>query len=80
MLRNSNLPWFSEDKSPIQILKFKDCQHLQNAHQILLDNGILSSAIRSPTVKEGEERMRICVHAFNSRQEIDFLKDLLTTN
>ena len=33
--------------------------------------------IVAPTVKEGTERLRICLHAFNSEEEIrKFVKDL----
>lgn len=37
-------------------------------------------AIKSPTVKEGQERVRICLHAFNTREEIEKLVSLLTTS
>jgi 8-amino-7-oxononanoate synthase len=31
-------------------------------------------AIRNPTVKEGEERIRVIIHEFNTREEIDGLR------
>jgi 8-amino-7-oxononanoate synthase len=34
-------------------------------------------SIKSPTVKEGQERVRICLHSFNTRNEIDLLFNLL---
>jgi 8-amino-7-oxononanoate synthase len=30
-------------------------------------------AIKSPTVKEGTERVRICLHAYNTKEETDQL-------
>ena len=33
--------------------------------------------ILSPTVKEGEERLRICMHSFNTKLEIERLIKLL---
>lgn len=36
----------------------------------LLKIGIDALAIRSPTVKTGSERIRICLHAFNTEEEI----------
>lgn len=33
--------------------------------------------IKSPTVKEGAERVRICLHAFNTKEEIKNLVDLI---
>jgi 8-amino-7-oxononanoate synthase len=35
-------------------------------------------SILSPTVKEGSERIRICLHAFNSDQEINELNHVLS--
>jgi len=35
--------------------------------------GIFVRPILSPTVKEGSERLRICLHSFNTFQEIDYL-------
>lgn len=37
-------------------------------------------AIKSPTVKEGQERVRICLHSFNTREEIEKLVSLLATS
>jgi 8-amino-7-oxononanoate synthase len=36
--------------------------------------------IFSPTVKEGEERLRICLHAFNTKKEIISLAEVLNEN
>jgi 8-amino-7-oxononanoate synthase len=33
--------------------------------------------MKSPTVKPGSERVRICIHAFNTKSEIDLLVDTL---
>lgn len=33
--------------------------------------------IKSPTVKEGAERVRVCLHAFNTKEEIKKLVDLI---
>lgn len=34
---------------------------------------IYAKAIKSPTVREGTERVRFCIHAYNTKQEIDLL-------
>ena len=39
----------------------------------LKNAGILALAIRNPTVAEGEERIRICLHAYNTKSEMDGL-------
>ncbi|MBA3679608.1 MAG: pyridoxal phosphate-dependent aminotransferase family protein [Bacteroidetes bacterium] len=36
-----------------------------------------AKAIKSPTVKEGAERLRFCVHAYNTKEEIDLLIEQL---
>ncbi|MBA2611519.1 MAG: aminotransferase class I/II-fold pyridoxal phosphate-dependent enzyme [Bacteroidetes bacterium] len=41
---------------------------------------IYAKAIKSPTVKEGTERVRFCMHAFNTKQEIDILIEQLQKN
>jgi 8-amino-7-oxononanoate synthase len=43
----------------------------------LAKNNIYTKAIKSPTVKEGTERLRFCLHAFNTKQEIDLLIEQL---
>lgn len=35
--------------------------------------------ILSPTVKEGSERLRICIHTYNTEEEINLICDLLKT-
>lgn len=40
------------------------------AEKSLQDAGIFAKAIRSPTVPEGTERIRICLHSYNSVDEI----------
>lgn len=40
---------------------------------LLRDKGIACKAILSPTVPVGKERLRISIHAFNSKDEIDLL-------
>ena len=43
-------------------------------------NNIYAKAIKSPTVKEGTERVRFCIHAYNTKQEIDLLIEQLIIN
>ncbi len=39
--------------------------------KLLAQKNIYAKAIKSPTVKEGTERVRFCLHAFNTKEEID---------
>ncbi|KAJ6113413.1 Pyridoxal phosphate-dependent transferase major region subdomain 2 [Penicillium sp. IBT 18751x] len=40
-------------------------------------HGYIARAIMSPTVPEGKERVRVCLHAGNTEEEIDGLVDLV---
>ena len=43
----------------------------------LKDKGFDVRAIKSPTVKEGSERLRICLHATNTKEELISLSKAL---
>ena len=43
----------------------------------LADDGFYVKAILSPTVREGEERLRFCLHSYNSKEEIGLVLQLL---
>ena len=43
----------------------------------LAENGFSAKAILAPTVPEGEERLRFCLHSFNTKEEIGFVLRLL---
>ncbi len=40
-------------------------------------NNLFIKSIKSPTVKQSQERIRICLHAFNTKQEMDLLLSLI---
>jgi len=42
------------------------------------ENGFAVKAILSPTVSEGEERLRFCLHSYNSRKEITAILENLS--
>ncbi|NCD72014.1 aminotransferase class I/II-fold pyridoxal phosphate-dependent enzyme [Mucilaginibacter agri] len=45
----------------------------KNASQVLQDKGIDVRAVLSPTVAIGTERLRICLHAYNTAQQMELL-------
>lgn len=69
---------FIDSKSQIQGVFVHGNQEVLRLANFLEENGLLVKAIRHPTVKMGEERIRICLHDFNTPTEIDLLFDLLT--
>ncbi|MDX1903948.1 MAG: pyridoxal phosphate-dependent aminotransferase family protein [Thermonemataceae bacterium] len=62
-----------ESFSPIQVLKIGGNERTKFFAQELQKAGFDLRAVLSPTVKEGEEILRICLHSFNTSQEIEFL-------
>ncbi|MGE8432525.1 aminotransferase class I/II-fold pyridoxal phosphate-dependent enzyme [Chryseobacterium joostei] len=60
----------SSEKSPIQAIVIPDDQKLGLLQKTLSNEGFATYAIYSPTVKEGTERLRICLHSFNTEEEI----------
>ena len=58
---------------PIQVISLPGNEVVMEAESQLADAGYLVKAIRSPTVAAGSERLRLCLHAFNTESEIDGL-------
>lgn len=77
IFRNQGLKTPSAENSPIQALVIPDNQKLKTVQQNLSDNGFLTYAVYSPTVKEGTERVRICLHSFNTEEEITGLTKII---
>lgn len=63
--------------SPIQMIRIGNKVETEQKAFFLRENGFLVKAIVSPTVKQGEEAIRICIHAFNTEGEISQLVEKL---
>ncbi|MGG7549589.1 aminotransferase class I/II-fold pyridoxal phosphate-dependent enzyme [Chryseobacterium arthrosphaerae] len=70
VFRSRNLQSPSAETSPIQAIIIPDNKKLKGLQDVLFKEGFLTYAIYSPTVKEGSERLRICLHSFNTEEEI----------
>jgi 8-amino-7-oxononanoate synthase len=70
IFRNQNIETPSSEIGPIQAILVPDNHQLRNLQGTLSDNGFLTYAVHSPTVKAGTERLRICLHSFNTEEEI----------
>ena len=57
-------------QSSVQMLKVPGNTNAKKLATHLMDAGFDVRAILSPTVKEGEERLRICIHSFNTSEDI----------
>jgi 8-amino-7-oxononanoate synthase len=73
--QNHHLHLIKSD-SPIQAIVIGDIEKAKNLSQQLLNQGIFAKAILSPTVAKGTERLRICLHTFNTKAEIEALTDI----
>jgi 8-amino-7-oxononanoate synthase len=63
--------------SAIHCFLIKGNENAINASKQLIDKGFDVRAIKSPTVKAGAERLRICLHATNTQQEFQQLSEAL---
>ncbi|MBZ4043315.1 aminotransferase class I/II-fold pyridoxal phosphate-dependent enzyme [Flavobacterium hibisci] len=74
-------PMFVRSKSAIQSAIISGNENVKHIAQQLQDKGFDIKAILSPTVPEGQERLRFCIHSFNTEEEIsevlEFMRDLV---
>jgi len=68
---------FLPSESAIQIAVVVGNEKVKSLSHHLKANGFDVKPILSPTVKKGNERLRICLHAFNTESEIDALLQLI---
>jgi 8-amino-7-oxononanoate synthase len=67
-----NYPLINSD-SAIQCIVLKTNDKAKEMASLLQGNGLDVRAILSPTVPQGSERIRICLHSFNTESEISLL-------
>ena len=72
-------PMFVRSKSAIQSAIIPGNQKVKNIASQIQEKGFDVKAILSPTVPEGQERLRFCLHSFNSKEEISEVLGLLST-
>lgn len=67
----------SDERSPIQVIDFDDLEICKAKAKELQKAGFSVKAILPPTVPQGVQRLRVCLHAFNTPAEIERLSTLL---
>ena len=72
-------PLFVRSKSAIQSAIIPGNQKVKNIANQLQEKGFDVKAILSPTVPEGQERIRVCLHSYNSKEEISEVLQLLAS-
>ncbi|WP_284650796.1 aminotransferase class I/II-fold pyridoxal phosphate-dependent enzyme [Flavobacterium terrisoli] len=78
-LRLGLKPMFVYSKSAIQCAIIPGNATVKNIAAQLQDKGFDVKPILSPTVPEGQERLRFCLHSYNSEAEISNVLELLST-
>lgn len=73
----NNSPYFIKSESAIHCKLISGNEQVQLVEDKLKQLDFFVKAIKSPTVKESQERLRICLHSFNSKNEIDTLLNSL---
>jgi len=71
-------PIFVRSKSAIQSAIIPGNEKVKWIAKQLQEKGFDVKPILSPTVPEGQERLRFCLHAFNSKEEISNVLQLLS--
>ena len=77
--RLSLKPLFVRSKSAIQSAIIPGNERVKSIAQQLQSKGFDVKPILSPTVPEGQERLRFCLHSFNSEKEITEVLEFLST-
>jgi 8-amino-7-oxononanoate synthase len=72
-------PMFVRSKSAIQSAIIPGNQNVKSIANQIQEKGFDVKAILSPTVPEGQERLRFCLHCFNTKEEISEVLRLLST-
>ena len=72
-------PMFVRSKSAIQSAIIPGNQNVKSIANQIQEKGFDVKAILSPTVPEGQERLRFCLHCFNTKEEISEVLSLLST-
>jgi len=73
---NESYPLIKSD-SAIQCIILKSNQKAKLLAERLQNNGLDVRPILSPTVRAERERIRICLHSFNTKNEITLLADII---
>jgi 8-amino-7-oxononanoate synthase len=71
-------PMFVRSKSAIQSAIIPGNENVKSIASQLQEKGFGVKAILSPTVPESQERLRFCLHSFNTKEEISEVLRLLS--
>lgn len=78
LCQNLGIQTQSAINSPIQMLKVGDVKQTVAIANKLQANGFMVKAVVSPTVKPGDEALRVCLHTYNLPDEFNSILGLLS--
>ncbi len=76
LVKDSDLPVVTT-QTPIQSIRVGDADKAKRFSEALAKEGLDVRAITRPTVRRGQECLRICLHAFNTKEELSHLVSTL---
>ena len=76
-MNSHQIAGYSASTSPIQIIKITDNNRIKRISSLLNKKGFDIPPILSPTVPKGEERLRICIHSFNTLKDITDISSII---
>ena len=79
-MEKSSLPGWKKNCSAIQSLVIGDPAKAKAAAAAAVTSGMQVNGIVHPSVAKGTERLRICLHSFNTSQQVDDLIRVLEKN
>ena len=79
LLKYNLSDYIIESNSAIHCCIIPGNDRVKNVSKEFIKNGFDVRAVLSPTVPKGKERLRICIHSFNSEKEIKLVVQLLAT-
>ncbi|MBI4929265.1 MAG: pyridoxal phosphate-dependent aminotransferase family protein [Bacteroidetes bacterium] len=80
LVKDKSVTGFLESSSPIQSLVVEGNEEVKRISLLVRKDGFDVRPILSPTVPKGKERIRICLHTFNTLEEIKGLLSSLKKN
>ena len=72
--------FFYSTNAPIQVCILGENKLTKKISGALWQQKLFAKAILHPTVAKGKERIRICLHSFNTEKEIDLLLNIIKNN
>ena len=70
---------FINSDSSIHCMVISGNENVKNISSVLQEKGFGVKAILSPTVPQGQERLRFCLHSFNTPEQITQMLELLSS-